>query len=71
MSTPPKVRADETVSVRLPSGTAAKIRAATGQPFSRLVRWTMLALLEKHKDAAALSDGANELRDIVNGDDRL
>ena len=44
-----KEKADETVTVRMPKGKAAQIRAATGQPFSRIVRWTMLALLEKYK----------------------
>lgn len=66
-----KARADETVTVRLPLGTADKIRAATGQPFSRLVRWTMLALLEKHAGEQRLADGANEIADIVNQDERL
>ncbi len=46
----PKEKADETVTVRMPRGKAAQIRAATGQPFSRLVRWTMLALLERYKN---------------------
>lgn len=38
-------RADETVTVRLPQGTAAKVRAATGQPFSTVVRWMVTQLL--------------------------
>lgn len=40
--------ADETVTVRLPFGTAARVRAATGQPFSRIVRYMVIALLNKH-----------------------
>lgn len=40
-------RADETVTVRLPHGTAAKVRAATGQPFSTVVRWMVVQLLER------------------------
>lgn len=40
--------ADETVTVRLPYGTAQKVRAATGQPFSRIVRFMVTALLNKH-----------------------
>jgi len=38
-------KADETVTVRLPYGTAAKVRAATGQPFSTVVRWMVVQLL--------------------------
>lgn len=41
-------KADETVTVRLPYGTAAKVRAATGQPFSTIVRWMVVQLLDKH-----------------------
>lgn len=55
-----KERADETVTVRMPKGKAAQIRAATGQPFSRLVRWTMLALLERYK----LDEPTNVEQDI-------
>lgn len=63
----PNNRADETVTVRLPYGTAAKLRAATGQPFSRLVRFVVLELLKKH---APQEDARKELQaevaDIVN-----
>jgi hypothetical protein len=41
-------RADETVTVRLPFGTAAKVRAATGQPFSTVVRWMVVQLLNRY-----------------------
>lgn len=44
-SVPAGSRADETVTVRVPVGTAAKVRAATGQPFSTVVRWMVLQLL--------------------------
>jgi len=43
-----KSNADETVTVRVPKGTADKVRAATGQPFSRVVRWMVMQVLEKH-----------------------
>lgn len=67
MTDPSRPRADETVTVRLPKGTADKLRAATGQPFSRLVRWTMLALLDKHmrENSQALTAGAEEVKEIV------
>lgn len=58
-------RADETVTVRMPKGTADQIRAATGQPFSRIVRWTMLALLERYKTNPALNP-MQDVRDEVN-----
>lgn len=38
-------RADDTVTVRVPKGTADKVRAATGQPFSTVVRWMVMQLL--------------------------
>jgi hypothetical protein len=41
-------RADETVTVRVPTGTAAKVRAATGQHFSTVVRWMVMQLLENY-----------------------
>lgn len=40
-------RADETVTVRLPYGTADKMRAASGQPFSKLIRFMCLSYLER------------------------
>lgn len=50
--------ADETVTVRMPAGTADKLRAITGQPFSRLVRFTMLALLDKYQREGRAGDNA-------------
>ena len=44
-------RADETVTVRVPLGTADKVRAATGQPFSTVVRWMVIQLLNNYADA--------------------
>jgi hypothetical protein len=38
--------ADDTVTVRVPKGTADKVRAATGQPFSTVVRWMVMQLLQ-------------------------
>lgn len=60
--------ADETVTVRLPKGTADKLRAATGQPFSRLVRFLVIALLEKKaaEGASARLDAAQDAAAVVN-----
>lgn len=65
-SNPP---ADETVTVRLPYGTAAKVRAATGQPFSRVVRWMVNALLTKHASEGGgnkLAEGHEAVAAVVN-----
>lgn len=43
-----KETADETVTVRLPKGTADKLRAATGVKFSTLVRTMCMNLLQKY-----------------------
>lgn len=45
----PKIPADETVTVRVPKGVPDRVRAATGQSFSRVVRWTVMALLERYE----------------------
>ena len=47
-SVPEAQKADETVTVRVPKGTAAKVRAATGQHFSTVVRWMVMQLLENY-----------------------
>lgn len=47
-----RLTADETVTVRLPQGTAARLRAATGQPFSRLMRFLAMEMLKKYETAA-------------------
>lgn len=59
-------QADETVTVRLPLGTADKVRAATGQPFSRVVRWMVTALLDKHAGDAKLAQSHAEVAEVVN-----
>lgn len=45
MSKPGK--AEVVVSVRMPAGVIERLKAATGQQFSPLVRQTMIALLRK------------------------
>lgn len=42
------MNADSTHTIRLPRGTAARLRAATGQPLSSLVRLLCLELLAKY-----------------------
>ena len=67
--------AGRTISVRMPAGTVEELRAATGQPFSTLVRFIMLAYLERlrierrTKEGTAMSNQvASELAEIVNED---
>lgn len=43
------MNADQTHTIRLPKGTAARIRAATGQPLSSLVRIILIELLAKYE----------------------
>lgn len=50
------MNADQTHTIRLPRGTAARLRAATGQPLSSLVRIILLELLAKYD-----SEGAEHL----------
>jgi len=61
----PAPLADETHTVRLPKGVANQIRAATGQKFSTLVRWTMLALLERYKNQQLSGDTVQDIRKVV------
>lgn len=63
----PKLVADETVTVRLPAGVAQRLKAASGQPFSRLVRYMCMALLEQYeaKNSAVLTETAHEVGDVV------
>lgn len=67
MAKDPKLVADETVTVRLPKGVAQRLKAASGQPFSRLVRYMCIALLEQYErtGAQALTDTAHEVGDVV------
>jgi len=59
------MKADETVTVRMPKGTADRIRAATGQPFSSLVRYIMLALLDRYESQHIPAD-QDSIKNIVN-----
>jgi hypothetical protein len=54
------VKADETVTVRLPFGTAAKVRAATGQPFSTVVRWMVVQLLNRYTQGENVKETLRE-----------
>lgn len=62
-----KYKAEKTVSIRMPAGAVDELRAATGQKFSTLARWVLMALLEKKRSerASALSDGQSEVKAIV------
>lgn len=67
--------AGKTISVRMPQGTVEELKAATGQPFSTLVRFIMLAYLERLRIERRTREGADmsnqvakDLRDIVNED---
>jgi hypothetical protein len=67
--------AGRTISVRMPEGTVEEIRAATGQPFGTLVRFVMLAYLERLRQERRLKEGENlreqaakDIREIVNED---
>lgn len=61
----PKENADETVTVRLPKGTARKLVAATGQPFSRIVRFIVMQMLHNYEAQGKLSEDA---RDVLRAD---
>jgi len=65
----PRVTADDTVTIRVPKGTADKLRAATGQPFSRLMRWIAMALLEQYtaEGRTQLTDEGRDVGDRVRG----
>lgn len=67
--------AGRTISVRMPAGTVEELRAATGQPFSKLVRYTMLAYLERLRLERRTREGrdidnkaARDIAEIVNKD---
>lgn len=53
-------RAEETVTVRMPKGTADKVRAATGQPFSTIVRWMVVQLLANHVNSGNVKEQTRE-----------
>jgi hypothetical protein len=59
----------------MPAGTVEELRAATGQPFSRLVRYTMLAYLERLRIERRQREGldlqnktARDIKEIVDKD---
>ena len=56
----PRNNADDTVTVRVPSGTADKVRAATGQPFSTVVRWMVMQLLERYASQGNVKEATRE-----------
>lgn len=67
--------AGRTISIRMPEGSVEALRAATGTPFSTLVRFIMLAYLERLKAERRMTAGqeqrdrvAAELREMVNDD---
>lgn len=64
-----KQNADKTHSIRLPAGVADELKAYTGQKLSTLVRWILLALLEKKRREhapKALNEGQHEISELVN-----
>lgn len=71
--------AGRTISVRMPEGTVEELRAATGLPFGTLVRFTMLAYLERLRRERKLKEGesftsvseqaARDIREIVDATD--
>lgn len=56
---PKSSNVDQCVTVRLPHGIRDELVAATGQPFSRIVRFMVMALLERKRAerAAAIAAG--------------
>lgn len=56
--------ADQTHTIRLPRGTAARVRAATGQPLSSLVRLILIELLAKYEVAGARNVPAQARADV-------
>lgn len=59
------MNADQTHTIRLPTGTAARLKAATGQPLSRLVRFICMELLRKYE-----AEQAGNVKDKVRADVR-
>jgi hypothetical protein len=62
----PKANADETHTVRLRKGDAARLKAATGQPFSRIIRFMVQELLAKYEAEGRLASARDALRGDVN-----
>jgi hypothetical protein len=71
--------AGRTISVRMPEGSVEELRAATGLAFGTLVRFTMLAYLERLRRERRLKEGetfvsvqdkaATDIREIVDATD--
>lgn len=73
--------AGKTISVRMPEGSVEELRAATGLPFGTLVRYTMMAYLERLRLERRLKEGetfssnsvqdkaATDIQEIVNATD--
>ncbi len=64
-----KPKADKTHTVRLPAGLAEELKAYTGQNLSTLVRYILVAMLEKKRREHAqnqINSNLNEVRDLVN-----
>lgn len=62
------LKADSTHTIRLPAGVARKLRAATGQPLSRLFRYIALELVAKYEtssDVGAVDKVKADVRDTV------
>lgn len=58
------MNADQTHTIRLPRGTAARVRAATGQPLSSLVRIILIELLAKYEAEGARNVPAQARADV-------
>lgn len=68
--------AGRTISIRVPDGLPEELRAATGLPFGTLVRFTMMAYLERLRIERKLKEGesflnaktkaAQDIQEIVN-----
>lgn len=68
--------AGRTISIRVPEGLPEELRAATGLPFGTLVRFTMVAYLERLRIERKLKEGetflnaktkaARDIQQIVN-----
>lgn len=57
--------AGRTISIRVPTGVPEELRAATGLPFGTLVRFTMLAYLERLRLERRLKEGEKFADDSV------
>lgn len=67
------MNADQTHTIRLPRGTAQRIRAATGQPLSSLVRLLVMELLAKYEAQATTpnlpAQARADVREVVQNTD--